>query len=113
MWNLAPNALDLILRAGGALFGVGAPWKPFLMIDGLLNLHFGPAVYVDAGLGYTTKEQDVRLSGFDLIGAFGVNIFNNFTSAGSIFAEARVPVITKDRLVEDHYKLLLGFRYIF
>ncbi len=113
MWNLAPNALDFILRVGGAMFGEGSPWKPFLMADGLLNLHLGPALYLDAGLGYTTKEQDVRLSGFDLIGAFGVNIFNNFTSAGSIFAEARVPVITKDRLVEDHYKLLLGFRYIF
>ncbi len=113
MWNLAPNALDFILRVGGALFGVGSPWKPFLMADGLLNLHLGPAMYLDAGLGYTTKEQDVRLSGFDLIGAFGVNILNNFTSTGSIFAEARIPVITKDRLVEDHYKLLLGFRYIF
>jgi hypothetical protein len=113
MWNLAPNALDFILRAGGALFGMGSPWKPFLMIDGLLNLQLGPAVYVDAGLGYTTKEQETRLGGFDLIGAFGVNIFNNFTSAGSIFAEGRIPVITKDRLVDDHYKLLLGFRYIF
>ncbi|MCX6560084.1 MAG: PKD domain-containing protein [Candidatus Aminicenantes bacterium] len=113
MWNLAPNALDFILRIGGAVFGQGSPWKPFLMADALLNVHLGPAVYMDAGLGYTTKEQTNRLSGFDLIGAFGVNIFNNFTSAGSIFAEARIPVITTDRLVDDHYKLLLGFRYIF
>jgi len=49
----------------------------------------------------------------DLIGQFGVNIFNHYTSAGSIFAEARIPVLTSDRPVDDHYKLLLGFRYIF
>ncbi|MDD8026862.1 MAG: PKD domain-containing protein [Acidobacteriota bacterium] len=113
LWNLAPNALDLILRAGGAFFAQGEPWKPFLMADALINLHLGQAAYIDAGLGYTTKEQTNRLSGFDLIGALGVNIFNNFSSAGSIFAEARVPVITADRTVDEHYKLLLGFRYIF
>jgi len=113
MWNLAPNALDLILRAGGAFFGQGEPWKAFLMADALLNLRLGPALYLDAGLGYTTKEQATRLSGFDLIGALGVNILNQVTSVGSIFAEARLPVITKDRVFDDHYKLLLGFRYIF
>jgi len=113
LWSLSPNVLDLILRAGGALPTQGDPWKAFFMADLLANIHLGPAVYVDAGLGYTGKEQSVRKSGVDLIGAFGVNIFNNYNSAGSIFAEVRLPVITKDRSSSDHHKLLLGFRYIF
>ena len=113
LWNLSPTLLDLIVRFGGALPTQGDPWKAFFMADALLNLHLGPAVYVDAGLGYTGKEQSVRKSGVDLIGAFGVNIFNNYSNAGSIFAEVRWPVITKDRNTTDHHKLLLGFRYIF
>lgn len=113
MWSLSPDVLDLILRFGGALSTQGDPWKAFFMGDLLMNLHLGPAVYLDAGLGYTGKEQNVRKSGVDLIGAFGVNIFNNYSNAGSIFAEVRLPVITKDRDSADHHKLLLGFRYIF
>jgi hypothetical protein len=53
------------------------------------------------------------LSGFDLVGDLGVNIFNNYSSTGSIFAEGRIPVFDADRVVDKHYKLLLGFRYIF
>ncbi len=113
LWSLSPDVLDLILRFGGALPTQGDPWKAFFMGDLLMNLHLGPAVYLDAGLGYTGKEQIERKSGIDLIGAFGVNIFNNYSNAGSIFAEVRVPVITKDRSFDDHHKLLLGFRYIF
>jgi hypothetical protein len=113
LWSLSPDLLDFILRFGGAFPTQGDPWKAFFMGDLLMNLHLGPAVYLDAGLGYTGKEQNVRKNGIDLIGAFGVNIFNNYSNAGSIFAEIRVPVITKDRSFEDHHKLLLGFRYIF
>jgi hypothetical protein len=113
LWSLAPDLMDLIIRAGGALPLYGDPWKAFLMADALLNFHLGPAVYVDAGLGYTSKEQNTRKSGIDAIGAFGVNIFNNYRSAGSIFAEIRMPVLTSDRSFDLHHKLLLGFRYIF
>lgn len=113
LWNLVPSSLDFILRAGGAIPSQGAPWKFIFMVDALLNLHLGDALYVGSGLGYSTKEQDTRLSGFDWVSDFGVNIFNNYSSVGSIFAEIRYPVLTADRLVADHYKLLLGFRYIF
>jgi hypothetical protein len=97
MYNLAPDVLDVIVRAGGALPTQGSPWKFFWMADALLNLHLGDAAYLDGGL----------------VGAFGVNLFNNYTSAGSIFAEVRVPVITSNRDWDNHHKLLLGFRYIF
>jgi len=113
LWSLVPDVMDVIIRAGGALPLYGDPWKAFLMADALLNFHLGPAVYIDAGLGYTSKEQDIRKNGIDLIGAFGVNIFNNYRSAGSIFAEIRIPALTSDRSFDLHHKLLLGFRYIF
>jgi hypothetical protein len=113
MWGLVPDVMDVIIRAGGALPLYGDPWKTFLMADALLNFHLGPAVYVDAGLGYTTKEQDTRKSGIDIIGAFGVNVFNTYRSAGSVFAEIRMPALTSDRTFDLHHKLMLGFRYIF
>ena len=39
--------------------------------------------------------------------------FRPSSSAGSIFAEGRIPVFDANRTVDKHYKLLLGFRYIF
>ncbi len=113
LWNLAPNVLDFIVRAGGAIPSQGDPWEFIFLADALLNLHLGQSLYVGAGLGYSTKEQPTRLSGFDLVGNIGVNVFNNYSSAGSIFAEGRIPVFDADRVVDKHYKLLLGFRYIF
>jgi hypothetical protein len=113
MYTLAPDIVDLIVRAGGALPTQGSPWKFIWMADALLNLHLGDAAYIDGGLGYSSQEKPERKGGLDLIGAFGVNLFNNFTSAGSIFAEVRIPVITADRDWDNHHKLLLGFRYIF
>lgn len=114
MWNLAPDAMDIILRAGGAIPSRGDPWKAFFMGDLLMNFHLGPSAYADAGIGYSTKEQqDARKSGLDLVGAFGLNIFKNYGHTGSVFAEVRAPIITKDRSFDKHHKLLLGFRYIF
>jgi hypothetical protein len=113
MWNLVPDAMDIILRAGGALPSRGVPWKAFFMGDLLMNFHLGPSVYAEAGIGCSTKEQEDRKNGLDLVGAFGLNIFNNYRHAGSVFAEVRAPIITKDRSFDKHHKLLLGFRYIF
>ncbi len=113
LWGVVPDLMDIVLTMGPAIPSQGDPWKVFFMGNVTANLHLGPSVYVGAGLGYTTKEQETRKSGIDLVGQFGVNIFNHYTSAGSIFAEARIPVLTSDRPVDDHYKLLLGFRYIF
>jgi hypothetical protein len=113
LFNLAPDTLDFIVRAGGAFAPKGDPWKFVFMSDALLNIHLGQAAYFDAGLGYSTKEQATRTSGFDLVGDFGVNVFNKVTSVGSVFAELRVPVLTSNRSFDEHHKLLLGFRYIF
>ena len=84
------------------------------MGNAVLNVELGQAAYIGGGLGFSTKEQATnRKGGADLVGQFGVNVFNNYTSAGSIFAEARVPIFDSARTFDNHYKLLLGFRYIF
>jgi len=113
MWNLVPQALDLIVAGGGAVPSRSG-WEFIWMGHALLNLEFGPA-YIGTGIGFSTKEQDkiTRKGGIDYVANIGVNIFDFYRSAGSLFFEARIPVITKDRWVGDHNKFLLGFRYIF
>jgi hypothetical protein len=111
-YNLVLDTLDFILSVGGGIPVSGAPWKSFLMGNALLNLHAGPA-YLAGGLGFSTKEQELRKGGIDLVGEIGINLFKVDTSIGSIFGELRAPVITKDRPFENHHKLLMGFRYIF
>jgi hypothetical protein len=113
LWVLVPDALDFILSMGPSFSFIGEPWKIIFLANAVANVHLGPAVYFGAGLGYSTKEQAIRKSGFDLVSQFGVNVFNKYSSAGSVFAEFRVPILTSDRSFDDHYKLLLGFRYIF
>ena len=103
----------VLQAAGPAIPSQGDPWKVVFMGNALLNLHLGPALYAAGGLGFSSKEQETRKGGLDLVGQFGINIFNNYTSVGSVFAEGRLPAFTSDRPVNDHYKLLLGFRYIF
>jgi uncharacterized OB-fold protein len=110
--NIVLDTLDFILSAGGGIPVSGAPWKSFLMGNALLNVHAGPA-YVAGGLGFSTKERELRKGGIDLVGELGINLFRSNDSIGSIFGELRAPIITKDRPFENHHKLLLGFRYIF
>jgi hypothetical protein len=113
MWNLVPDVADFVLRAGGGVPSRSDPWKAVLVGDILMNFHLGQWVYIGGGFGYGSKEQDARKNGMDFVGDFGVNVFNKYTSAGSIFGEIRMPIITKERNFEDHHKLLLGFRCIF
>jgi len=112
LFNLVVDRLDFILTFGGGIPVIGDPWKAFIMGNALLNLHLGPA-YLGAGLGFSTKERELRKGGIDLVGELGINIFKVKSSSASIFGELRAPIITKDRPFENHHKLLLGFRYIF
>ena len=112
LYNIVVDTLDVIFSIGGGVPIKGAPWKSFFMGNALLNLHAGPA-FVAGGLGFSTKEQEGRKGGIDLVGELGVNLFRSNDSIGSIFGELRAPVITANRSFELHHKLLLGFRYIF
>ena len=109
---LTPDRLSLIASAGGALPTQGDPWKFMFMANLLANVHAGPAFF-GAGLGYTSKEQATRKSGLDWVTNIGVDVFNTFTSVGSIFFEFRGPLGGSGRSFDDHHKFALGFRYIF
>lgn len=122
---LSPDRLSFVLAAGGAVPTVGSPWKPMFLANALVNVHAGP-VYFGGGLGYSTKAQDydeARLdaagdlyydhkSGLDAVGNVGVEVFNRYTSMGSLFFEFRSP-LGGDRPFDTHHKFALGFRLVF
>jgi hypothetical protein len=97
--------------AGGAVPSRGDPWKFFFLADVMGEYHAGP-VWLGAGLGYSTKDQEVRKSGLDIVGDAGVDVFNTRSGRGSVFFEFRSPV-GSDRSFDDHHKFLLGFRMLF
>jgi hypothetical protein len=47
-----------------------------------------------------------------VVGNIGVDVFNNWTSTGSIFFEFRSP-LGSNRSFDEHYKFALGFRVVF
>ena len=108
---ITPKTLSFILSAGGAIPSKGDPWKFMFLANALLNVHAGPAFF-GGGLGYSTKEQNVRKSGLDIVGNIGVDVFNKYTSMGSLFFEFRSP-LGGDRTFDDHHKFALGFRMLF
>ncbi len=113
LYKIVPDTLDLILSFGPGIPLRGEPWKTFVMGNVLLNVHAGPA-FLAGGLGFSTKEQETRKGGIDLVFQVGVDLFKSGSSSvGSIFGELRAPVITENRSFDEHHKLLLGFRYIF
>jgi hypothetical protein len=69
-------------------------------------------MFIGGGLGYSSKEQNTRKSGLDVVGNIGVNVLNNWTSTGSIFFEFRSP-LGSSRSFEKHHKFALGFRMVF
>ncbi len=108
---LVPDQISFVLSGGGAVPSVGEPWKFFFLANAQAEYHAGPA-FLGAGLGYSSKDQDVRKSGLDLIGNAGVNVFNSRSGRGSVFFEFRSPV-GSGRSFDDHHKFLLGFRMLF
>ncbi len=107
-----PSNFSLFLEGGGALSMKDEPWKSFMLLNAILNYHFDP-VYVGAGLGFNTQVREDRdQTDLFLLGNIGVNIFNNYTTIGSIFFEAHGPV-GEGKSFSKHHKLILGFRLLF
>ena len=108
---LSPNRFSFVASAGGAVPFQGDPWKFMFIANALVNVHAGP-MFIGGGLGYTSKEQNTRKSGLDAVGNIGVDVFNNWTSTGSIFFEFRSP-LGSNRSFDKHHKFALGFRLVF
>jgi hypothetical protein len=108
---LKPDRISFVASAGGAVPFQGEPWKLMFLANALVNVHAG-RMFVGGGLGYSSKEQNTRKSGLDVVGNIGVDVFNNWTSRGSIFFEFRSP-LGSNRPFDKHYKYGLGFRVVF
>ena len=109
---MLPSNFSLFLEGGGALAMKDEPWKSFMLFNAVLNYHFDPA-YIGAGLGFNTQVREDRdQSDVFLLGNIGVNVFNNYTTIGSIFFEGQGPV-GEGKSFSKHHKLILGFRLLF
>ncbi len=113
LYKIVPDTLDFVLAVGPGVPLQGSPWTTFVMGNALLSLHAGPA-YIAGGLGFSTKEQETRKGGLDLVGQVGIDLFKTSNNAvGSILGELRAPITPSGRTFDESHKLLLGFRYIF
>jgi len=110
-YEIVPDILDFIVEAGGGIALKDEPWKSIFMANILVNVHAGPA-FIGAGAGFATKVKEDRNADAVLIGNVGFDIFDNYTTKGSIFFETHAPV-GKERSFSKHHKLLLGFRLLF
>ncbi len=108
---LKPDRVSLLGSVGGAIPSRGDPWKSMILANALINFHTKP-MFIGGGLGYSSKEQETRKSGLDLVGNIGVDVLNNRSSTGSIFFEFRSP-LGGDRSFDEHHKFALGFRFVF
>jgi hypothetical protein len=112
LYMIVPAKFSLALEGGGALSLKDAPWKSFFMAQALLNYHFDPA-YIGAGIGVSSQVREDRdQTDLYLVGNIGFNIFNNYTTIGSIFLEGQGP-IGEGRSFSKHHKFSLGFRLLF
>jgi hypothetical protein len=111
LYRLIPDPLDLVITAGPGLALKGEPWKSFLMGNVMLIYHTGSA-YFGGGLGFATKAREDRKGSVELLGEVGVDVFNYYNSAGSLFFEAR-GAVGEGRSFSKYHKFALGFRFIF
>jgi len=108
---LSPDRFSFVASAGGAVPVQGEPWKSIFLANALVNVHTGP-MFIGGGLGYSSKEQNTRKSGLDVVGNIGIDVLNNWTSTGSIFFEFRSPLGSSRSFAKQH-KFALGFRMVF
>jgi hypothetical protein len=112
LYMIVPAKFSLAVEGGGALSLKEAPWKSFFMAQALLNYHFDPA-YIGAGIGFSSQVREDRdQTDMYLVGNIGFNVFNNYTTIGSIFLEGQGP-IGEGRSFSKHHKFSLGFRLLF
>jgi len=111
MYKLIPDTLDFVVSGGGSLALKDEPWTSFFMANVLMNVHTGP-VFFGAGAGFTTKVKESRKTDAEIIGNVGFDLFNNYTLAGQLIFETRIP-IGEGRSFADNHKLFFGFRLLF
>jgi len=109
---LVPDKFSLIVEGGGA-FSIfnNDEWKSFFLANFILNYHIDK-FYIGAGAGFASKVKEQRSGDTFLLGNIGIEIFNNWSTRGSIFFETHFP-LGDGRSFSKHHKLLMGFRFLF
>ena len=111
LYRIKPRVLDFMAAAGGSLALKGDPWKSFFFADLMLNVHAQKAFF-GAGLGFSSKAREGQKANTELVGDVGVDVFDHFSTIGSIFLEGR-SALGKGRSLSKNHKLMLGFRMLF
>jgi len=111
LYRLLPDILDITAAGGGAAALKGDPWKSFFFADVMLNVHAQKAFF-GAGLGFSSKARKDQKANTELVGDIGLDLFNNFSTVGSIFFEGR-GALGAGRSFSKNHKLMLGFRMLF
>jgi len=110
-YELLPGTLDIIIAGGGAYSNLSAPWKSFYNGSLLLNFHLGP-FSIGAGAGVTTRDIETLPKSYgEAVANIGINMFSISKTTISILFEAAGPVLNLS--LEDHYKVMAGFRFKF
>jgi hypothetical protein len=109
---ITPDKWSFTLSAGGGIPFAGSPWRFVFTAEALANGHF-ENFFVGTGIGFSTATQPIdanHKSGVDLVGQAGVDVFDKWTSKGSVFFEFRMPLF---RTFSSNYKTGFGFRFMF
>ncbi len=112
LFKLSKN-LDVILAGGGAYTPVdSAPWEQQFFTGTLIfNMRAGP-IFIGLGGAYTTRYKTTIQDDYgEVITNIGFDLFGKSRTTISIFLEASGPPI--DLSIQDHHKLMLGFRILF
>lgn len=106
------SGFDFIISGGGSYLSDEGAWKSFYVANVLFNFHAG-RFFLGTGAGYTTGSKASKDYEYgEVIANLGFDIFNRFKTAGSIFIEGQAP-FSGHLAMADHYKLMLGLRFIF
>jgi len=112
LYFLVPDQFSLVVEGGGAFsINNSEEWKSFFLANFSLNYHIDN-FFIGAGAGYASKVKEQRDGDVFLLANIGVDIFNNWSTRGSLFFETHFP-LGEGRSYSDHHKLLLGFRLLF
>ena len=111
LYEIVPDKFSFVISGGPGISLEKEPWKSFFMANALFNVHVG-AAFFGAGAGFSTKVKEGKSSDAEVIANFGFDIFDNWTSKGSLIFEAR-GALGSGRSFSKNHKLLVGFRFLF
>jgi hypothetical protein len=111
VYELLPGTMDIIIAGGGAYSNAYAPWKSFYSGSLILNFHLGP-ISIGAGAGVTTRDLETLPKSYgEAVANIGIDMFSISKTRISILFEGAGPV--SNLKLEDHYKVMAAFRFIF